>query len=172
MWNGKCLGLSRAFLCTKESGFHDGNVLMIESFRVVPVSWALWMVSARRIVRRLGVALFALLLAYLTSVVHVSHTCFEDPVGSNPAGPDSAEPGVRPSCREEPSATPCLACMFLKAIRSTLASGIVFIPFWTDFFQWLRPIREVFCPLKCALSGFRIRAPPSHRSLAMMSSEF
>jgi hypothetical protein len=135
---------------------------MIERVEVNPPSCGRWAGSAGRMGRRLGVAFFALLLAFLTSVVHVSHTCHEDPVGEDPVKSGQDETCLRIASGGETPHKPCLACMFLQAIRSTLVSGIVFIVFPITLLEWLGSHHAFFHLLKDTLLCLRIRAPPCH----------
>jgi hypothetical protein len=133
---------------------------MIERVEVNPPSCRRWAGSVGKVGRRLGVALIALLLAFLTSVVHVAHTCREDPVGEDPVNSGQDETSLGVASGGESSHKPCLACMFVQAIRSTLVSGIVFIVFSITLFEWLESRRILCHPLKDTLPCLRIRAPP------------
>lgn len=114
--------------------------------------------------RRLGAALFALILAFLASVAHVSHTCQEGWVASVPIGPGPDETGLQLSSGGSAPPTHCLACMFLHGLRSTLAAAIVSILSSMPFHDRLCPFPEISSPSKGFLSGVPIRAPPLHRT--------
>jgi hypothetical protein len=149
----------------QESGSDDRRRAspLMEHPQTGPLWGRLWKGRVRGVFRRLSAALFAVTLAFLTSVVHVSHTCHEssiDPITAGPGSHDAAPPN---SFQQAPSAIPCLACMFLQAIRSTLVTAIVFIPCWMAFRRWLRQFDHSWHPLGLALSSFPIRAPPPVR---------
>jgi hypothetical protein len=133
---------------------------MIERIEVNLPSCGRWAESVRNIARRLGVAFIALLLAFLTSVVHVSHSCHEDPVGEDPFNSEQNETCLRVASGGETPHKPCLACIFLQAIRSTLVSGIVLFVFPITLLEWLGSHRAFFHLLKDTLPCLRIRAPP------------
>jgi hypothetical protein len=119
------------------------------------------------IVRRLSAALFGLILAFLSSVVHTTHTCQECSVASVYVGAEPEETLFQLSALQASPPSPCLACLFTHAMRSTLAAVLGAILFWMAIHEWLAPPAGFSSPSKCFASGFRIRAPPSHPSALM-----
>jgi hypothetical protein len=122
------------------------------------------------IVRRLGAVLFGFILAFLTSVVHITHTCQEGSSIPVSVGPGPDETGFQLSSVETIPSPPCLACLFLHAMRSTLAAAIAAILFWMPFHDRLEPLPAHLSPLHRLVSGLRIRAPPSHLAGAALTS--
>lgn len=127
-------------------------------------SWCrIWKEEARGVLRRLTTALFALTLAFLTSVVHVSHTCHESSHQTTLTGRPYREAAPGSSVREEASAPLCLACLFLQAIRTTLVTAFVSILCPMAYLRWLRPATPSRAPSGWIVPGFPIRAPPALR---------
>jgi hypothetical protein len=126
--------------------------------------------GAAGIVIRLGAVLFGLILAVLTSVVHITHTCRESSRVPVSVRQGFDEIGSQLSSTATIPSSPCQACLFLHAMHSTLAASIGVILFRMPFHDRLEPLPGLPSPLNRFVPGLRVRAPPSHQAAAALSS--
>ncbi len=115
--------------------------------------------ARRGVLRRLGIALFALVLAFLTSIAQFSPACADEPVHPAPDDTGAYDAG-RGSPDDRIPAPPRVGGLMLGLIQTALVSAGSFMLYALPFLTWLGAPPAPTRLLEPAPSGFHIRAPP------------
>jgi hypothetical protein len=116
--------------------------------------------SGKGPLRRIGSFYLAILLLFLTSCIHLLHTCTPQWFCTlNSVSPSISGSGCFTDPRETPAGSPCLACLFLHALSATKVAVLSYALSWLIIFWNLLPYQCLLFSTNEA-SPCLIRGPP------------